>query len=369
MKAKTTHCKSLIDKLYSDMMLSREEFIFLLENRNAEISEYLFSLAREVRHTHYDHDIYIRGLIEFTNHCKNDCFYCGIRRSNLSVNRYRLDRTQILSCCEEGYALGFRTFVLQGGEDLYFNESRMVSIIQEIKKRFPDCAITLSIGEWPKESYQAFFDAGADRFLLRHETFDCKHYQMLHPSELSASHRQQCLWNLKGIGYQVGTGFMVGSPYQSIENLASDLLFLKKLNPQMVGIGPFIPHHDTPFSKMQAGTLELTLFLLGLIRLLLPKVLLPATTALGTIHPKGRELGILAGANVIMPNLSPPDVRKDYSLYDNKLSTGRESAQNKIELEKTMNSIGYTIVTSRGDSLNYDINQHDTNDCEVKNHV
>ena len=343
----------LIDKLKTEHTLSKEEWISLIEGRTPELSAYLFEQARAVRHEHYGKDVYIRGLIEFTNFCKNDCLYCGIRKSNLTANRYRLDKETILDCCKLGYELGFRTFVLQGGEDGYFNDERMVEIVSSIKSAHPDCAITLSIGEKSRESYQAFFDAGADRYLLRHETYNSCHYSQLHPSLLTAENRQRCLWDLKGIGYQVGTGFMVGSPFQTPGHLAEDMLFIKELNPQMIGIGPFIPHKDTPFAKEKGGTLELTLFMLGLLRLMIPKVLLPATTALGSISPNGRELGILAGANVVMPNLSPNDVRKDYSLYNNKLHTGVESAEGRRELEKLMKKIGYQVVTTRGDSLNH----------------
>ena len=342
----------LIDKLKKEQTLTKEEWVELIEGRNAELAEYLFALAREERHHYYDHDIYVRGLIEFTNYCKNDCLYCGIRKSNSNAKRYRLSEEDILSCCRTGYELGFRTFVLQGGEDGFYTDAKLVHIISRIKELYPDCALTLSIGEKSRESYQAYYDAGADRYLLRHETANATHYAKLHPALLSAANRQQCLWDLKDIGYQVGTGFMVGSPYQTAEHLAEDLLFIKKLNPHMIGIGPFIPHHDTPFADEKAGTLELTLFMLGLLRLMLPKVLLPATTALGTIHPKGRELGIQAGANVVMPNLSPVSVRKDYSLYDNKICTGDEAAECRFCLERRMQSIGYNIVTSRGDSLN-----------------
>lgn len=342
----------LIDKLKKEQTLTKEEWVELIEGRNAELAEYLFALAREERHHYYDHDVYVRGLIEFTNYCKNDCLYCGIRKSNSNAKRYRLSEEDILSCCKTGYELGFRTFVLQGGEDGFYTDEKLVHIISRIKELYPDCALTLSIGEKSRESYQAYYDAGADRYLLRHETANAAHYAKLHPASLSAVNRQQCLWDLKDIGYQVGTGFMVGSPYQTAEHLAEDLLFIKKLNPHMIGIGPFIPHHDTPFADEKAGTLELTLFMLGLLRLMLPKVLLPATTALGTIHPKGRELGIQAGANVVMPNLSPVSVRKDYSLYDNKICTGDEAAECRFCLERRMQSIGYNIVTSRGDSLN-----------------
>ncbi len=342
--------QQLVQKLQNTRHLEKEEWAALIRGRTDSLAEYVFSLARKERHQYYGHDVYIRGLIEFTNYCKNDCYYCGIRKSNAGVMRYRLDEEQILSCCSAGYALGFRTFVLQGGEDGWFTDERMVRIVGAIKPRFPDCAVTLSIGERSKESYQALFQAGADRYLLRHETFNAAHYSLLHPSSLTAASRQKCLWTLKDIGYQVGAGFMVGAPGQTPEYLAEDLLFLEKLKPHMVGIGPFIPHHATPFAGEPAGTLEETLFLLGLIRLLLPKVLLPATTALGTIAPNGRELGILSGANVIMPNLSPADVRENYTLYDNKLCTGAEAAAGIQELKDRMCAIGYQIVTDRGDS-------------------
>lgn len=344
--------KELIQKLRKTQSLAKEEWISLIENRTPELAEYLFEQAREVREAHYGKDIYIRGLIEFTNYCKNDCLYCGIRRSNKNADRYRLSKEEILECCEHGYELGFRTFVLQGGEDGYYTDERVAEIVSEIKEKYSDCAVTLSIGEKSYDSYKRFYEAGADRYLLRHETYNCEHYSKLHPAELSSKVRQQCLWDLKKIGYQVGTGFMVGSPYQTAEHLAEDMLFIKELNPQMIGIGPFVPHHDTPFAKEQGGTLELTLYMLGLLRLMIPKALIPSTTALGTIDPNGRELGILAGANVVMPNLSPRNVREKYLLYDNKICTGDEAAESLENLKIRMKKINYDIVVSRGDSLN-----------------
>lgn len=344
--------RELIDKLNETKSLTKQEWASLITNRTPELSDYLFEQARALQNQYYGNKVFIRGLIEFTNYCKNDCLYCGIRKSNTNACRYRLTKEQILSCCRTGYDLGFRTFVLQGGEDGYFTDERVVDIVSSIKGRYPDCAVTLSIGEKSYESYKRFFDAGADRYLLRHETYNADHYRQLHPQNLSAKERQQCLYDLKEIGYQVGTGFMVGSPYQTAEHLAEDMLFLKNLNPHMVGIGPFIPHHDTDFLNFPQGSLELTLFMLGLIRLMLPKVLLPATTALGTIAPNGRELGILAGANVVMPNLSPVNVRKKYLLYDNKICTDSEAAEGKQALEAQLKSIGYEIAISRGDSLN-----------------
>lgn len=344
--------KQLIDQLRDNRILSAEDFAQLIDNRTPDIAKYLFSNAREVRHQQYGRDIYIRGLIEYTNYCKNDCYYCGIRASNQNATRYRLDEPTILNCCKYGYELGFRTFVLQGGEDPYFTNERMVQLVSKIKNKHPDCAVTLSIGEKSYDDYQALFDAGADRYLLRHETYESNHYEQLHPANLTAENRQECLWNLKKIGYQVGTGFMVGSPYQTTANLVQDLLFIKKLDPQMIGIGPFICHKDTPFAKQASGTLELTLYMLGILRLMIPGLLLPSTTALGTISPNGREQGILAGANVIMPNLSPVDVRKNYLLYDNKLCTGNETAEALHQLKSSMQSINYQIVNSRGDSKN-----------------
>lgn len=332
-------------------MLTSEEFQELILMEEGDDAEYLRACAREVRHAHYGHDIYMRGLIEFTNYCKNDCLYCGIRRSNPHADRYRLTKEQILDCCHSGYELGFRTFVLQGGEDPYFTDDRICDIVASIRKNYADCAITLSIGEKEYESYKRYFDAGADRYLLRHETANEEHYSRLHPPELSGAHRKQCLRNLKEIGYQVGCGFMVGSPYQTVENLVEDLFFIKELDPQMIGIGPFIPQSDTPFAEKGAGTLELTLRMLSILRLMVPKVLLPSTTALGTINPRGRELGILAGANVVMPNLSPTDVRAKYLLYDNKICTGDEAAECRACMQRRMESIGYNVVVSRGDYL------------------
>jgi biotin synthase len=341
--------KQLLDKLYATGTLSQAEYKILIDNRNPVLSEYLFELARAVRIKNYGYEVYIRGLIEFTNYCKNDCYYCGIRKSNCKAERYRLTKEQILDCCAAGYELGFRTFVLQGGEDGYYSDEKMLDIIHSIKNNHPDCAVTLSVGEKSYETYKSFFDAGADRYLLRHETANAEHYGRLHPGTLSLENRKRCLFDLKAIGYQVGCGFMVGSPFQTTDCLVEDLLFIKELNPHMVGIGPFIPHHGTPFAGREAGTLELTLFLLGLIRLMLPTVLLPATTALGTIHPEGRELGILAGANVVMPNLSPLSARHKYMLYDNKICTGDEAAECRYCMEKRMNRIGYQVSVSRGD--------------------
>lgn len=339
----------LIDRLERDRELSRDEWIFLIKNRNETVAEYLFERARDVRKTQFGNSVYTRGLIEFTNYCKNDCYYCGIRCGNKNAVRYRLTKEQILECTDSGYELGFRTFVLQGGEDPYYTDERIEEIVRAIKTRHPDCALTLSIGEKEYESYKRFYDAGADRYLLRHETADNKHYHKLHPEKMSPENRKKCLRDLKDIGYQVGCGFMVGSPGQTEEQLAEDMLFIKQLRPHMVGIGPFVPHHETSFADEEQGTVELTLYMLGLIRLMIPNVLLPSTTALGTIDPMGREKGILAGANVVMPNLSPTSVRKKYELYDNKICTGDEAAECRMCLQRRMEGIGYELVVDRGD--------------------
>ena len=342
----------LIDLLEQQGFLEKSQWVEIIENRTPELAEVVFEKARKIREETYGKGTYLRGLIEFTNHCKRDCFYCGIRRSNEQVNRYRLTEEEILSCCREGYGLGFRTFVLQGGEDSYYTDDILSPLIKKIKDGFPTCAITLSLGERSYDSYLALFEAGAQRYLLRHETANHQHYQHLHPKSMRAQERQDCLKNLKQIGYQVGTGFMVGSPGQTSAHLAEDMLFIKGLNPQMVGIGPFIPHHQTPFALESAGTLELTRYMIGLLRLMIPKLLLPSTTSLGTIAPDGREQGILAGANVVMPNLSPTAVRKDYLLYDNKICTTDTATMCRGCMEGRLASIGYEVEVGRGDSLN-----------------
>ncbi len=341
----------LADKLKEEHSLSKEEWVTLISERDGPTARYIFENARELKKKYYGNDIYVRGLIEVTNYCKNDCLYCGIRRSNKNAERYRLTDEEILQCTDIGYELGYRTFVLQGGEDPYYSDEHTARIIKNIKLSHPDCAVTLSLGEREYDTYKLWFDAGADRYLLRHETADETHYGMLHPPELSGEHRKKCLMNLKSIGYQTGTGFMVGSPHQRPEHLAEDMLFIEKLQPAMVGIGPFIPHHDTPFASEPAGTVELTLYMLGLLRLMLPAALLPATTALSTIDETGREKGVEAGANVVMPNLSPLEVRKKYELYDNKACTGEEAAECSSCLKLRMMSVGQNIVISRGDAV------------------
>ena len=341
---------TLIDKLAAEHKLSKEEYIALLTGCGSEEATYLADKARAEKEKYYGNTVFIRGLIEISNICKKDCYYCGIRCSNHNCERYRLTEEDILECCREGYELGFRTFVLQGGEDGYFSDERLVHLLHSIKSNHPDCAVTLSLGERSKMSYKALKEAGADRYLLRHETANEGHYTKLHPIELSWKHRMECLQWLRECGYQVGAGFMVGSPYQTVEMLAEELKFIEEFKPEMCGIGPFIPHKDTCFKDEPAGSVETTLLLLSMIRLIHPKVLLPATTALGTMAENGRERGILAGANVVMPNLSPASVRKKYMLYDNKLSDGAESAQAKSELEKRMASIGCTVVVDRGDA-------------------
>jgi biotin synthase len=340
----------LIDKLALMHSLTLSEYEYLIENRTQESADRLRELAVRVRREHYGNAVYIRGLIEISNICKNDCIYCGIRCSNRDCERYRLTKEDILSCCDEGYALGFRTFVMQGGEDPYFDDDLLCDIVRSIKGKYPDCAVTLSMGERSRESYERLFAAGADRYLLRHETADAEHYSKLHPSNMSFENRMRCLRDLRDIGFQTGCGFMVGSPYQTYTHIARDLKFIEEFKPQMCGIGPFIPHKATPFASFAAGTVELTCYLLSIIRLIHPTILLPATTALGSIEEGGREKGILSGANVVMPNLSPMDNRKKYELYNNKLYSSAESAQAKAELEERIKNIGYEVVCHRGDA-------------------
>lgn len=337
----------LVQRLYEHQILPKQDLIQLILDEQAE--QDLQFLANRVRRRFYGTDVYFRGLIEISNYCKNNCYYCGIRRENRAIARYRLSQKDILTCCETGYRLGFRTFVLQGGEDGIHTDLWLTTLLSSIKQRYPDCAVTLSLGERSKQSYQTLFDAGADRYLLRHETAVNEHYKRLHPCEMSLSHRKECLFVLKEIGYQVGSGFMVGSPGQTSEYLAEDLLFLQQLQPDMIGIGPFLHHEQTPFSKEPNGDLHLTLRLISILRLMFPYALIPATTALGTLHPQGRELGLKAGANVVMPNLSPTDCRKLYSLYDNKLNVNEESAEGKEQLENKIEKEGFRLVIDRGD--------------------
>ncbi len=343
----------LADKLERDRDLSDDELASVLLCDDPHFSDDLSAKARTVRESIYGRDVYLRGLIEFTNYCRNNCYYCGIRAGNKNVERYRLNAEEIIACSDQGYDLGFRTFVLQGGEDPYFTEERIVSIVSTLKKRHPDCAVTLSVGEWERESYRKFYEAGADRYLLRHETADKDHYGTLHPANMSFDHRMQCLRDLRATGYQVGCGMMVGSPGQKVEHLVRDLRFLQEFRPEMVGIGPFIPHHDTIYADHQPGSVRMTLRLLSVIRLLLPEVLLPATTALGTLDPLGREKGITAGANVVMPNLSPVNVRGKYLLYDNKICTGDEAAECIRCMSSRVARTGYQVVQSRGDHIRY----------------
>ena len=340
---------NIIDKLHQKHTLTAEEYRALLLCEDAETLGYLQEKAQQTTIARFGNAVYIRGLIEISNRCRNNCLYCGIRKSNTMVSRYSLSRETILSCCREGYALGFRTFVLQGGEDLSQTDDWITDIVSTIKHEFPDCAITLSLGEKSLATYQRFFEAGATRYLLRHETFNEAHYRELHPSGMNREHRLLCLEWLKIIGYQTGTGIMVGSPGQTIDHLVEDIQFIERFQPEMIGIGPFIPHADTPFGNEPAGSIEMTLKLISIFRLMHPSALIPSTTALATLSPDGRERGILAGGNVVMPNLSPSSVRKQYALYDNKASFGSESAEGLKLLEEQLNGIGYKISYLRGD--------------------
>ena len=336
----------IITKLVQQKNLTDSELIALLSTDVYD--NLLHTAADKVRRQIYGDEVYIRGLIEFTNYCKNNCYYCGIRCGNSVIERYRLSKQEILECCKEGYALGFRTFVLQGGEDPFYTDNMICDIVHEIRTTYPDCAITLSFGEKSKESYLSYFQSGANRYLLRHETANNNHYQKLHPNSMSLENRKQCLFNLKEIGYQVGSGFMVGSPFQTLENIVKDLRFLQDLQPDMIGIGPYLAHEQTPFAEYENGSMLLTLRLISILRLLFPHALIPATTALGTIDQNGRELGLKAGANVVMPNLSPVKFRKLYELYNHKICTGEEAAQCRGCLERRVKSAGYRIVTNIG---------------------
>ena len=339
----------IVDKLNLGAKLTLEEYELLINERNEELATTLAALADCKRREVYGEDVYIRGLIEISNYCVNDCLYCGIRRSNKNVDRYRLMPEEILLCCKQGYELGFRTFVMQGGEDPYYSDEILTKLISDIKSSYPDCAVTLSLGERSKESYMRLYDAGADRYLLRHETASKEHYCKLHPNTMSFDNRMNCLKELREIGYQIGCGFMVSSPYQTSKELSKELKFIEEFKPDMCGIGPFVAHKDTPFKDEPSGGCDLTCYLLSIIRIIHPKVLLPATTALGTIDPQGREKGLKAGANVVMPNLSPVGVRKKYELYDNKICTGEEASECIECLRKRVEKAGYIIVTARGD--------------------
>ena len=339
--------EEIIKKLSLTRDLDDAELLFIIgtDRFDGELREAADRKKREV----YGDSVFSRGLIEFTNFCKNDCYYCGIRRGNKKADRFRLTPDEILACCEEGYPLGFRTFVLQGGEDPFFDDEALCGIVSSIRDRFPDCAVTLSVGERSRESYLELFRAGATRYLLRHETADPIHYGKLHPASMSSENRKKCLFDLKEIGYQVGSGFMVGSPYQTAENILADLRFLGELDPDMIGIGPYVTHSDTPFASFRSGDVGLTLRLLSILRLMFPHALIPATTSLGTVSPTGREDGLRSGANVVMPNLSPVRVREKYSLYDGKICTGEESAQCVACLDARVRSVGYRIAVDRGD--------------------
>jgi len=341
--------KALIDELAAKKRLSREDWVSLIAGRSAGDERYAAGLAREISEGLFGKRVFFRGIIEFTNYCKNDCLYCGLRRSACGTARYRLGQDEILSCCREGYALGYRTFVLQGGEDPFFTDERLCRIVRGVKALFPDTAVTLSVGERSRDSYQRLFDAGADRYLLRHETASKEHYEKLHPAEMSFANRMRCLQELRDIGYQTGCGMMVGSPFQTAENLAQDMEFICGFRPQMIGIGPFRPHHDTPFRDRPDGSSALTIFLMSLCRIMQPRVLLPATTALDCGADDGRTKAILAGANVIMPNLSPTGIRKNYLLYDGKPGLGQDAAASLASLRAQVEAIGYEMVVGRGD--------------------
>lgn len=344
-----TSFERLADKLSNNHALTFEEYERLIARRTPAMAAELARRAVAARKAVYGDAVFTRGLIEVSSCCKNDCLYCGIRRSNGRARRYRLSPDEIVECANAGYDLGFRTFVLQGGEDAFFSDDVLCGVVSRIREAHPDCAVTLSFGERSRKSYGRLFSAGAERYLLRHETASRELYARWHPADMSFDARMRRLSDLREIGYAVGVGFMVGAPFQTAADLARDLRFIERFQPEMCGIGPFVPHHATPFAAYGAGTVELTCYLLSIIRLIKPNVLLSATTALGTIAPDGREQGILAGANVVMPNLSPVAHRKDYDLYDNKICTGEEAAECRGCLGARMLSVGYRLVVDRGD--------------------
>lgn len=360
----------VIERLRDAHRLTAQEYRSLLQNDDQRDCAFLQTEAQKAAVSVFGHNIYIRGLIEVSNHCRNNCYYCGIRAANTSLKRYRLSKEEIMECCRHGYGLGFRSFVLQGGEDPLQTDEWVEDVVRAIHAALPDCAITLSLGEKAPESYRRFKEAGADRYLLRHETFDPDHYGRLHPAGMSRERRLACLDSLKENGYQTGSGIMVGSPYQTLDNVVEDLLFIQELHPEMIGIGPFVHHSETPFSGFPNGSVPLTLKLISIFRLMNPQALIPSTTALATLEPDGRKKGILAGANVVMPNLSPASIRKEYALYDGKAAFDAESAEGLEELKKELRSIGYGVIVDRGDynkALSHNNNAQSPYNKEIAN--
>lgn len=344
--------KILIDKLYINNSLEKNELKFLLKNLNPLMREYLIEKAFETRKKIYGKTVYFRGLMEITNICKHNCLYCGIRAKNSKADRYSLSKETILNCCFSGYNLGYRTFVLQGGENSKITDEFLIDIISILKNKFKDIAITLSLGERGKNSFKKLYDAGADRYLIRHETFNKKLYKKLHPN-MSYKNRIKSLYILKKIGYQVGSGFLIGLPSLKLEDYYKDLIFLKKLKPHMIGIGPFIPHINTPLKNEKGGSSYDTITLIAILRLLLPDVLLPATTALVTLDPNSRNLAFRAGANVIMPNISPLSSRKKYTLYNGKAFLGDEAGEEMEIIIKHIKEAGFIPVLSKGDNVRW----------------
>ncbi len=332
-----SNMNELIQKAKLKHNLTKNEIIGLLSNKDIDIE--LFSAADEVRKKYVGDEVHLRALIEFSNYCRCSCLYCGIRCDNRLVERYRLSKDQILSLSKIAVDFGYKTIVLQSGEDIYYSADYLSQIIKKIKEN--DVAVTLSIGERPAEEYKILKEAGADRFLLRIETTDIELYKKMHP-KASIENRKRCLYDLKNLGYETGSGCLVGLPNQSIESLADDILFFKELDADMIGIGPLIPHENTPLKNVNSGDFNLALKVMALTRLLLPDINIPATTAMETLNPNGRLIALQSGANVVMPNVTFDEYKSKYEIYPDKAKVDYN------ELLTVLNKIGRFVSNEKG---------------------